>query len=190
MENHVCTLDTVTGKLTVNSVLIPFRSVRDTNNFHFFFIFQNSFLYKIAVSFTMVIKRSPGGESAGGGRSTSKSTCVVPAWALIAFGDRPASSICPNLASACTLTSKMVLGRNPWRWACRSMYSSWKYTRVWSYQLTFDLRNVYFLDMLCNGCVRKQFRSLRSSQEACGAPPRRALLFNLYVCCNGWTLEF
>ena len=32
----------------------------------------------------MVIKRSPGGESrsAGGGRSASKSTCVVPVWAL------------------------------------------------------------------------------------------------------------
>ena len=30
----------------------------------------------------MVIKRCPGGESAGGGWSTSKSTCVVPAWTL------------------------------------------------------------------------------------------------------------
>ena len=35
----------------------------------------------------MVFKRSPGGESAGGGRSTSKSTCVVPAWTRTAFGD-------------------------------------------------------------------------------------------------------
>ena len=51
----------------------------------FFFIFRNSFLYKITVSFTMVIKRSPGGESAGGGRSTLKSTRVVPAWTLTAF---------------------------------------------------------------------------------------------------------
>ena len=33
------------------------RSRRDTT----FFIFRNSFLYKITVSFTMVIKRSPGG---------------------------------------------------------------------------------------------------------------------------------
>ena len=41
----------------------------------------------------MVIKRYPGG--AGGGRSTSKSTCEVPAWTLTAFGDRSASS---NLA--------------------------------------------------------------------------------------------
>ena len=41
----------------------------------------------------MVIKRSPGGESAGGGRSTSKSTCVVPAWTLTALGNRPAYSM-------------------------------------------------------------------------------------------------
>ena len=37
----------------------------------------------------MVIKRFPGGESAGDGRSTSKSTCADPAWSLTAFGDRP-----------------------------------------------------------------------------------------------------
>ena len=40
---------------------------------------STSDLTVFTVSFTMVIKRSPGGESAGGGRSTSKSTCVVPA---------------------------------------------------------------------------------------------------------------
>ena len=46
-----------------------------------FRISRNSSLYRIIVSFTMVIKRSPGGESAGGGQlqSTSKSPCVVPA---------------------------------------------------------------------------------------------------------------
>ena len=58
-----------------------------------FFIFRNSLLYKITISFTMVIKRSPVGESAGGGRSTSKSTCVVPAWTLTAVGNRPTSSL-------------------------------------------------------------------------------------------------
>ena len=41
----------------------------------------------------MVIKRSPGGESAGGGRSTSKSTYAVPAWSLTAFCDQPVSSM-------------------------------------------------------------------------------------------------
>ena len=38
-------------------VFISFKSMRDTT----FFIFGNSFLYKVTVSFTMVIKRSPGG---------------------------------------------------------------------------------------------------------------------------------
>ena len=70
--------------------------MRDTNKFQFFFIFGNSFLYKIIVSFTMVIKISPGGESAGGGRSTSKSTCVL---FRPAFGDRPASSMSKFSAS-------------------------------------------------------------------------------------------
>ena len=38
-------------------------------------------------------KISPGGESAGDGRSTSKSTCAVPAWSPTACGQRPASSM-------------------------------------------------------------------------------------------------
>ena len=72
-----------TGNHEVNSVFITIRSIRDTNyKFHFFFIFSKLFLYIITVSFAMVIKRSHGGESAGGGRSTSKSTCVVPAWTM------------------------------------------------------------------------------------------------------------
>ena len=62
-----------------------------TNKFQFF-IFWNSF-YIITVSFTMVIKRPPCGESAGGGRSTSKSTCVVAAWTLTEFGNRSAPSM-------------------------------------------------------------------------------------------------
>ena len=43
-------------------VFITFRSMRDTT---FFSIFETLFVYKITVSFTMVIKRSPGGEFAG-----------------------------------------------------------------------------------------------------------------------------
>ena len=68
----------------------------------------------------MVIKRSPGGEFGGGGRSTWKSTCEVPGWLHLAIDQHP---VCPNLAPAWTLTS------------------------VWSYQLTSDLRDVYFLEM-------------------------------------------
>ena len=92
-----------------------FSSLSDQWEIRLFFIFRNSFLYKITVSFTMVIKRSPGGQAAGGGRSTSKSTCEVPAWTLTAFGDWPASSM-----------SKFSASVNSDLW-------------VWSYQLTSDL---------------------------------------------------
>ena len=81
-----------------------------------FFIFRNFFLYKITVSFTMVIKRSPcGAWSAGGGRSTSKSTCVVPTWNLATFGDRSASSMSKYRARRELWPRKwFLLGRNPW----------------------------------------------------------------------------
>ena len=62
---HRSTCKTTFARLTQSQaisqsfrVFISFRSMRDTT---FFFIFRNSFLYKITVSFTMVIKRSPGG---------------------------------------------------------------------------------------------------------------------------------
>ena len=68
------------------------------------FIFRNSFLYKITVSFTMVIKRSPGGESSGDGRSTSKSTCAFPAW----LHWRSTSIVYVQIEPRWTLTSEMV----------------------------------------------------------------------------------
>ena len=101
-------------------VFITFRSMRDTTFFHFSTTLF--FLYKTTVSFTMVIKRSPGGEFAGGRRSTSKSTCVVPTCNLTALGDRSASSmsiqhpVCPNRARRELWPRKwFLLGRNPWR---------------------------------------------------------------------------
>ena len=71
-----CTLDTVKGNLKVNSVFNIIRSIAmsNTNMFHFLFHF-----FETSTLFTMMSKRSPGGESAGGGPSTSKSTCVVAA---------------------------------------------------------------------------------------------------------------
>ena len=51
----------------------------------------------------MVIKRSPGGEFAGGGRSTWKSTCEVPGWLHLVIDQHP---VCPNLAPAWTVTSE------------------------------------------------------------------------------------
>ena len=131
------------GNLEVNtrSVFITTRSMTDTNKFHFFFIFWNSFWYKITVSFTMVIKRSPGGESTSGGQSTSKSTCVVPAWTLTAFSDRPASSM-----SKFSVSVNSYLGNGSF-WVDREIRDaehvdrcSWKCTQVWSHQLTSDLK--------------------------------------------------
>ena len=95
----------------------------------------------------MVIKRSPGEEFAGGGRSTSKSTCAFPAWVHWAIDQHP---VCPNRARRELWPLKwFLLGRNPWRWACRSIYSQvdqhvdrrkWRSLLVWSHQLTSDLK--------------------------------------------------
>ena len=52
-------LDTVTGNLEVISVFITIKSMRKTNKFHFFHFSKLSF-HIITVSFTMVIKISPG----------------------------------------------------------------------------------------------------------------------------------
>ena len=92
----VGTLDTITGNLAVNSVFITIRSMRDANKFHFFLFFRNFFLNIITVSFPMVIKRSPGGEAAGGGWSTSKSTCVVPAWTLTSRSENASFGVCAS----------------------------------------------------------------------------------------------
>ena len=150
---------------------------RDKNSL--FFSFRNSFLYKITVSFTMVIKRSPGGESAGGGRWTSKPTCAVPAWSLTAFGDRPASSMSKFSASM-----NSDLG-NGFFWlkirdAEHVDWCTWKCTRVWSYQLTSDLRDVYFFfNILAMVVSESSFSAyVCLQQEACGAPPRWAILLN------------
>ena len=103
--NHVCTIDTVTGNLAVNSVFITFRSMRETKKFHFFH-FSKLFLYKITVSFTMVIKRSPGGESAGDGRLRNPPVQFRrDLWLHLAIDQYP---VCPNLAPVWTLTSEMV----------------------------------------------------------------------------------
>ena len=86
-------------------VFISFRSRRDTT---FFFIFRNSFLYKITVSFTMVIKRSPGGQACRWRAinfeihlwsSGKNADCI--------FGDRSASSM-SKWRPAWTLTPEMI----------------------------------------------------------------------------------
>ena len=85
--------------------MIQIQILSDQWEIRLYFIFRKCFLYQIAVSlsFTMVIKRSPGGQAAGGGQSTSKSTCEVPAWLHLAIDQHP---VCPHLAPAWTLTSE------------------------------------------------------------------------------------
>ena len=80
--------------------LLPcIHALREKENFQLFHFVKP---LKMVHSFTMVIKRSPGGDSAGGGRSTSKSTCVVLAWTLTAFGDRPAFQLVRGTGSVRT----------------------------------------------------------------------------------------
>ena len=80
-------------KFSKSSFVYDVLSVWNVMGSTTFPVFLTFFLYKFAVSFTMVIKISPGGESAGGGWSTSKSTCVVPPWIRTAFGDLSPSSM-------------------------------------------------------------------------------------------------
>ena len=67
MQNHVCTRDTVTGNLAVIS---RFNHCQINDRYDFFSFVETLFLSKITISFTMMIKSSPGGESAAGGLST------------------------------------------------------------------------------------------------------------------------
>ena len=77
---------------------ITFSSLSDkweTKKFHFSSFFKTLFIQNYRF-----LSRSHGGESAGDGRSTLKSTCADPAWSLTAwFGDRPATGMSKLSAS-------------------------------------------------------------------------------------------
>ena len=111
ISSHRPTCKTTFARLTQSQaisqsfrVFISFTSRRDTT----FFIFRNSFLYKITVSFTMVIKRSPGGQACRWRAvnfeihlwsSGKNADCI--------FGDRSASSM-SKWRPAWTLTPEMI----------------------------------------------------------------------------------
>ena len=158
ISSHRPTCKTTFARLTQSQaisqsfrVFISFRSRRDTT----FFIFRNSFLYKITVSFTMVIKRppaSPGGQACRWRAvnfeihlwsSGKNADCI--------FGDRSASSM-SKWKPAWTLTRKwFLLGQNPWRKACWSIYSCHVDRRRWrSQKLTSDLKRC----LLFRKCLR------------------------------------
>ena len=91
-------------------------SLSDQGEIRLFCYFSKLFLYKITVSFNMVIKRSPGGQACRWRTinfeihlwsSGKNADCI--------FGDRSASSM-SKWRPACTLTRKwFIFGQNPWR---------------------------------------------------------------------------
>ena len=91
---HRSTCKTTFARLTQSQaisqsfrVFISFRSMRDTT---FFSFFETLFDTKLPFPLPWWSKDLLV-DLAGGGQSTSKSTCEVPAWTLTAFGDRSAS---------------------------------------------------------------------------------------------------
>ena len=92
-------------------------------------------------------------------------------WEYATFGDRPVSTL-SKYSPAWTLTSKMVPFRlSRWCWAvdqCR-----WISTKVWSHQLTSDLRALYFFWI----CL--QWWCLKLSEST----------FAVYVCPGGLALN-
>ena len=114
ISSHRPTCKTTFARLTQSQaisqsfrVFISFTSRRDTTFFHF----SKLFLYKMTVSFTMVIKRSPGGQACRWRAvnfeihlwsSGKKADCI--------FGDRSASSM-SKWRPAWTLTREMIPSR-------------------------------------------------------------------------------
>ena len=136
-------------------------SLRSTRTFRFFH-FSKLFFYDFFFSFTMAIKQSADRELRG-----------EPA----AFGDKPAPSMCKYSRRELWPRNWFLLGRvDDVRHVDRF---KWISTPAWSHQLTSDLRDVYFFGYACNGRVWKQFRCLRLSYGACGAPPRLAALVRI-----------
>ena len=93
-------------------VFITFRSMRDTTFFHFLKLF----LCKITVSFTMVIKRSPGGESCRWRAvnfeihlcsSGMNCDCIWRSISIQYVQNRARRELWPR--------KWFLLGRNPWR---------------------------------------------------------------------------
>ena len=141
----------MTGNLAVIS---RFHLFQINERYDFFFIFRNSFLYKITVSFTMVIKRSPGGQACRWRAinfeihlwsSGKNADCI--------FGDRSASSM-SKWRPAWTLTPEMIHFRT--KSVTLSMlidlliivHVDWRRWRA--HQLTYDLKRC----LLFRKCLR------------------------------------
>ena len=140
-------------------VLISFRSMRDTTFFHFLKLFFCTYL---PVPLPWWSKDLRVDKHAGGGQSTSKSTCEVPAATLTAYLATDQHPACPNRGRLELWPRKwFLLGQNPWRWACWSIYSLVHVDRRrWrSHQLTSDLKRC----LLFRKCLRWSSRKAVST---------------------------
>ena len=108
---HRRTCKTTFARLTQSQAIsqsfrafISFRWRRDTT---FFSFLETLFYTKLPFPLPWLSKDLLVDKHAGGGQSTSKSTCEVPARTLTAFGDRSASSM-SKWRPAWTLTPEMI----------------------------------------------------------------------------------
>ena len=111
ISSHRPTCKTTFARLTQSQaisqsfcVFISFTSRRDTT---FFSFFETLFYTKLPFPLPWWSKDLLVDKHAGGGQSTAKSTCEVPARTLTAFGDRSASSM-SKWRPAWTLTPEMI----------------------------------------------------------------------------------
>ena len=144
---------------------ISFRSRRDTT---FFSFFETLFYTKLPFPLPWWSKDLLVDKHAGGGQSTSKSTCEVPARTLTAFGDRSASSM-SKWRPAWTLTPEMIHFRTKSvtlsmlidlltsSSTCRSTQVNSASTDLWPQEM------FTFSEMLALFRVGKQFRCLHLS---------------------------
>ena len=99
-------------------VFITFRSMRDTTFFHFF---ETHFLYKIPLLLPWWSKDVLVVQVASGQLRNPPVKFRHERWLHLAIDQHPA---CPNRGRLELWPRKWFLfGRNPWRWACWSIYS-------------------------------------------------------------------
>ena len=104
----VSPLTTVLGVHTnATPTLHVWASVMGSTVHDFYSFFETLFFTKLPFPLPWWWKDLLVDKHAGGGQSTSKSTCEIPAWTLTAFGDRSASSMSKE-RPAWTLTPEMI----------------------------------------------------------------------------------
>ena len=123
---------------------------------------------------------------AGGGQSTSKSTCEVPARTLTAYLAIDQHPACPNGGRLELWPRKwFLLEQNPWRSACWSIFSLVQChvdRRRWrSHQLTSDLKRCSLFRKCLRWSSRKAVSVPRSVIGGLGATERLAILLIKWV---------